>query len=157
MDIAWAYNKSMDQQAIPPIIKKRKNTKSREDKGTHRDHKNLQKEFELYALFLALTIKEKVDRFNFYTDEGFAKKYRIAPSTLSAWKKDSKLWEERDKSLVALKQYTTQVLEGVRNRAMSPQGRSADANLWLRYVEKWNPKTELSADIELTGGEMDFG
>jgi hypothetical protein len=147
----------MNQQDISPVIKKRKNTKPRADKGTHRDHKNLQKEFELYALFLALTVKERMDQFNFYTDAEFAKKYRIAPSTLSTWKRDNKLWEERDKSLVMLKQYTVQVLEGLRNRAISQHGGSADAGLWLRYVERWNPKTELSASIELTGGEIDFG
>jgi uncharacterized protein YjcR len=104
-----------------------------------------------------MTTKERFDEFGFYTDADFAQKHGIAPSTLSRWKSDDKLWARRDESLIMLKQYTIQVLEGVRNRAMSKTGGSADAALWLRYVEKWNPKVELSAGIELTGGTEDFG
>jgi|GEM_PF-2001331 hypothetical protein len=147
----------MNKTSIPLAIKIRKNAKPRADKGTRRDHKNLQKEFDIYALFLAMTTKERFDEFGFYTDADFAQKHGIAPSTLSRWKSDDKLWARRDESLIMLKQYTIQVLEGVRNRAMSKTGGSADAALWLRYVEKWNPKVELSAGIELTGGTEDFG
>lgn len=119
--------------------KTRKNTKPRADKGKH--HKD--SEFNLFALFIAQTTDERMTTFGFYRQDEFAKKHHIDPTTLVAWKKDPNFWKLRDENMVMLKQFTVQVLEGIRNRATN-QGDANAGKLWLKFVEKWSEKVEVS-------------
>ncbi len=135
----------MDRSGTSPE-KTPKKQKVRNDKGTHRKRK----EFEVYASFIALTLKERQEQFGFYTDQEFARAHRINAGTLSEWKRDLKLWELRDKHMTAFKQFTAQVLEGVRNRATN-QGDPAAAKIWLQFVEGWNPSEKAQIEVTIPG------
>lgn len=125
-----------------------KSGRTRKKTGPYRD-----KEFKMFAAFLACTMGERREKFGFTSDKEFAAKFKLSHDTLTEWKKRDDLWELRDKNLVMLKQFTLEVLEGVRNKAIMGDPRAAE--IWLMFVEKWNKKFDISAGIEMIGNETD--
>jgi hypothetical protein len=116
-------------------------------------------EFLQFARFVALTTEEKKQEFGYYTYVDFAKNKKISRAVLSQWINSDQLWLERDKHLAAIyKAGTSDVLAGVKRRAAHGEKiGAADAMLYLRYVEKWNPKIDLSGSVELVSDGVDFG
>ena len=117
------------------------------------------KEFLLFARFVALTHDEKIQEYGCYTYSDFAKKFKVSRAVLSQWMNSEQLWTERDKHLSMIyKAGTGDVLAGVKRRAAHGEKiGAADAMLYLRYVEKWNPKIDLSGSVELVSDGVDFG
>jgi hypothetical protein len=112
--------------------------------------------FKEYAQFISLPTNEQQEMYGYVTDLAFAKAHNVTNWTLTQWKKTDELWKLRDEGMQAMKRYTPQVMEAIRNKAMR-EGDPAAAKLHLQFIEKWNPKVEVGASIELIGGEEDFG
>ena len=130
-----------------------KKSKSRKDANKARIPNR--KAFEEYARFIGLPTDEAVKIYGYATDQAFAVAHKLGKNTLTRWKAYDELWTLRDVTMQGLKRYTAQVMEAMRNGAM--KGDTAAAKLHLQYIEKWNPKVEVGASIELIGGEEDFG
>ena len=113
------------------------------------------KTFEEYARFISLPTDEAMKLYGYCTDQEFIKAHKLGKNILTAWKSMEELWTLRDITMQGLKRYTTQIMEAMRNAAL--KGDTAAAKLHLQYIEKWNPKVEVAASIDLTGGEEDFG
>ena len=114
------------------------------------------KAFEAYAQFIALPTNEQQEAFGYVTDQAFARAHKLGKNTLTRWKTYDELWTLRDLTLQGMKRYTAQIMEAMRNKAIK-EGDPAAAKLHLQFIEKWNPKVEVGASIELIGGEEDFG
>ena len=113
------------------------------------------KAFEEYARFIALPTDEAIKIYGYATDSAFIDAHKLDKNALTRWKSMEELWTMRDLTMQGLKRYTAQVMEAMRNGAL--KGDTAAAKLHLQYIEKWNPKMELAVDIDLTGGDEDFG
>ena len=125
--------------AKKPLKRKPKTTsKTRSDKGTHRK----QATFEVYGFFLSLPSPERQEEFEFYTDKGFAKKYKVTSETLTAWKKDDALWEIRNEHMSAFKKHTADVLAALGRKALK-RGDAFEVLTWMKLVEGYNEKTGL--------------
>jgi hypothetical protein len=131
-----------------------KNKKQRSDKGKPKERNR--KTFEEYARFISMPSNEQQELYGYITDQAFAAAHKITNWTLTQWKKTDELWKLRDEGLAGMKRYTPQIMEAMRNKALR-EGDTAAAKLHLQFIEKWNPKVEVGASIELIGGEEDFG
>jgi len=115
-------------------------------------------EFEEYALYLALPREERMILFKGHTDAFFSRKYKVNKSTLTEWKKKEELWKLRNSHLKILKQYTIDVLRGLRNKAIQ-KGDAAEVKLWMQLIEEWVEKEKLKVEhgpqrhIIITRGE----
>jgi hypothetical protein len=108
-------------------------------------------EFENFAFFLALPKDERKKVFGFYTETDFCKHFKINRTTPVEWKKQDKLWRLRDKYLINFKQYTPEVLNGLRKKAK--EGRAPEVMAWFKIVENWREKNVI--DVETKTNEIE--
>lgn len=99
-------------------------------------------EFEQYALFLSLPKKDRKIEFGFDTDKDFAEHFNMNRGTLSEWKWDPKLWEERDKYMLRLRKHTADILEAVAQRTIK-SGDSFHALNFMKMVEDYTDRQGL--------------
>lgn len=99
-------------------------------------------EFEYFALFTALPMKERKEIFGFQTAIQFGKAYKVNPCTLSEWKWDPKFYELRDKYLIHFKQHTAEVLRSLTDRAKRT-GEAFHVLTYMKLVEDYSEKTGL--------------
>ncbi len=105
----------------------------------HPNKKIVQKEAE-YQEFVRFTASPRVFRekeFGYNLDRDFAKKYKVNPSTLSAWKKDQKFWDEV-KNLLKFwgKDKIPDILASVYKKIIK-DGSATEAKFFLQYVDDW--------------------
>ncbi len=147
-------NDKSEKKSAPKSVGLMKNNKKRKDSNKARIPNR--KAFEAYAQFIALPTNEQQEVFGYVTDQAFARAHKLGKNTLTRWKTYEELWTMRDLTLQGMKRYTAQIMEAMRNKAIK-EGDAAAAKLHLQYIEKWNPRVEVAASIDLTGGDEDFG
>lgn len=99
-------------------------------------------EFNQYGLFLALGHEERKAIFGFSTDQQFAKKFSVHPSTLSHWKLEEELWTIRDRYLIVYKKHTGPIIAALAKRAVRT-GEAFHSLSFLKVVEGFTEKTGL--------------
>jgi len=131
--------------------KKSKNKTKTKSKQIQKNQPYKLSEFEEYAFFLALPRDERKKLFGFHTDIDFSEEWGVDNSTLSEWKKDDKLWELRNTYLKRFKQYTADVLSGLRNRA-AKEGKASEVLAWMKIVEGWKEEQDINVkgDLKIT-------
>lgn len=147
-------DKQSEKNSAKSHSRTRKKQKVRSDKGIPQPRNTAA--FKEYATFISLPTDEAIKIYGYVTDLAFAEEHKVSNKTLTAWKKMDELWKLRDEGIQGMKRYTPQIMEAIRNKAIR-EGDPAAAKLHLQFIEKWNPKVEVGASIELIGGEEDFG
>jgi hypothetical protein len=113
--------------------------------------KPVQKEAEYQEVvrFTAISRVFREKEFGYNSDGDFAKKYKVNPSTLSAWKKDNNFWNEvKNLTKTWGKDRTPDVILALYKKIIKDGG-AAEVKLWLQYVDGWDEKSDVNVHYTL--------
>lgn len=109
-------------------------------------------EYFLFAKWMALPVEDK-KKIGIITAGHFGKKYNIAPQTLSEWKKREDFWPLVNMHIISWgKELTPTVLKALFKRSLRQDfANPKDTELWLQYVEGFNPKQQIEIKNKSSG------
>jgi hypothetical protein len=127
-------------------MKKKITKKSKIKKSIELNNKGQAKVAERleFIRFTALPRVFREKEWGFNLDLDFAKKFKVRPETLCAWKKEPEFWEGiRDTLKLWGKDRIPDVLAGMYKKAVS-EGNATEVKLWLQYFDDWKEKSEVN-------------
>ena len=109
-------------------------------------------EYFLFAKWMALPVEDK-KKIGIITAMQFAQKYHVANKTLSEWKKRDDFWPLVNMHIISWgKELTPTVLKALFKRSLRQDfANPKDTELWLQYVEGFNPKQQIEIKNKSTG------
>lgn len=109
-------------------------------------------EYFLFAKWMALPVEDK-KKVGMVTATQFGKKYNVADKTLSEWKKREDFWPLVNMHIVSWgKELTPTVLKALFKRSLKQDfGNPKDTELWLQYIEGFNPKQQIEIKNKSSG------
>lgn len=123
---------------------------SLEQKGAAKDA-----EYNLFVKWTALPQEDKT-KIRVLSQKDFCEKYNVNPKTLAAWKRRPNFWDQVSKETTNwARELTPTVLRSLFKRTLRQDfANPKDTELWLQYVEKFNPKLEIEHNIK-SGIQLD--
>ena len=109
-------------------------------------------EYFLFAKWMALPVEDK-KKIGIVTAMQFAQKYHVANKTLSEWKKREDFWPLVNMHIISWgKELTPTVLKALFKRSLRQDfANPKDTELWLQYVEGFNPKQQIEIKNKSSG------
>jgi len=116
------------------------------DTRTNPNKKTVKKmaEYQEFIRFTAIPRVFREKELGYNSDGVFAKKYKVNPGTLSAWKKDQNFWDEVKNILKFWgADRLPDVLAGLYKKAVT-DGNAAEVKLWLQYFADWKENSAVN-------------